>query len=176
MKIKTQKIALLGILSAQALALAFIENLLPALPFFPPGVKLGLSNIVTMFCAGTLGFIPAFSVTLIKSLFVFLTRGATSFFMSLGGGFFSTLAMCLMIKLVKNKSGYVGVAVVSAVCHNLGQLLVSIVVTKTTAMLAYAPVLLLSGVVMGVITGTVLKTVMPLLIKQSKYFSSFYKS
>ena len=104
MKTKTQKIALTGVLAAQALALSFLENLLPALPFLPPGVKLGLSNIVTMFCAGSLGFTTAFCVTVIKSLFVFLTRGATAFFMSLGGGLLSTLAMCLMIKFVKNKS------------------------------------------------------------------------
>lgn len=170
MKTKTQKIALLGISGAQALALSFIENLLPAMPFLPPGVKLGLSNIVTMFTAGTMGFLPALAVTLIKSLFVLLTRGVTAFFMSFGGGFLSTVAMCLMIKLVKDKSGFIGVAVVSAVCHNIGQLAVSIIVTKTTAFVYYAPVLLLSGVVMGVITGIILKAVMPLLMKQSKFF------
>lgn len=170
MKTKTQKIALLGISGAQALALSFIENLLPAMPFLPPGVKLGLSNIVTMFTAGTMGFLPALAVTLIKSLFVLLTRGVTAFFMSFGGGFLSTVAMCLMIKLVKDKSGFIGVAVVSAVCHNIGQLTVSIIVTKTTAFVYYAPVLLLSGVVMGVITGIILKAVMPLLMKQSKFF------
>ena len=170
MKTKTQKIALLGILGAQALALSFIENLLPAMPFLPPGVKLGLSNIVTMFTAGTMGFLPALAVTLIKSLFVLLTRGVSAFFMSFGGGLFSTVAMCLMIKFVKDKSGFVGVAVVSAVCHNIGQLAVSIVVTRTTAFIYYAPVLLLSGVVMGIITGIILKAVMPLLMKQSKFF------
>lgn len=170
MKTKTQKIALLGILGAQALALSFIENLLPAMPFLPPGVKLGLSNIVTMFTAGTMGFLPALAVTLIKSLFVLLTRGVTAFFMSFGGGFLSTVAMCLMIKLVKDKTGFIGVAVVSAVCHNIGQLAVSIIVTKTTAFVYYAPVLLLSGVVMGVITGIILKAVMPLMMKQSKFF------
>ncbi|MBR3587971.1 MAG: Gx transporter family protein [Clostridia bacterium] len=170
MKTKTQKIALSGILGAQALALSFIENLLPAMPFLPPGVKLGLSNIVTMFTAGTMGFFPALAVTLIKSLFVLLTRGVTAFFMSFGGGFLSTVAMCLMIKLVKDKSGFVGVAVVSAICHNIGQLAVSIIVTKTTAFVYYAPVLLLSGVVMGIITGIILKAVMPLLMKQSKFF------
>ena len=164
---------MLGILSAQALALSFLENLLPAMPFLPPGVKLGLSNIVTMFTAGAMGFSSALTVTLIKSLFVLLTRGATAFFMSLGGGLLSTVAMCLMIKFAKNKFGYIGVAVVSAICHNLGQLAVSIIVTKTTAFVYYTPVLLLSGIVMGVITGAVLKAVMPLLMKQSKNFIKF---
>ncbi len=170
MKTKTQKIALLGILSAQALALSFFENLLPAVPFFPPGVKLGLSNIVTMFCAGTMGFLPAMCITAVKSVFVLLSRGVTAFLMSLAGGLLSTLAMCLAIKFAKNKSGYIGIAVISSVCHNFGQLLMSVIVTGTAAMFSYLPVLILSGVVMGIITGSVLKTVMPLLIKQSKFF------
>ena len=170
MKTKTQKIALLGILGAQALALSFLENLLPAMPFLPPGVKLGLSNIVTMFTAGTMGFFPALAVTLIKSLFALLTRGATAFFMSFGGGLLSTIAMCLMIKFVKDKAGYIGIAVVSSLSHNFGQLIVSIIITGTTAMVNYAPILLLSGIVMGIITGIILKAVMPLLMKQSKYF------
>lgn len=171
MKTKTQKIALLGILSAQALALSFFENLLPAVPFFPPGVKLGLSNIVTMFCVGTMGFLPAVCVTLIKSAFVLLSRGVTAFLMSLAGGLLSTLAMCFAIKFAKNKLGYIGIAVISSVCHNFGQLLMSVAVTGTAAMFSYFPVLVLSGVVMGIITGSVFKTVMPLLIKQSKFFN-----
>ncbi len=173
MKTKTQKIALLGILGAQALTLSFLENLLPSLPFLPPGVKPGLSNIVTMFTAGTMGFFPALAVTLIKSLFALLTRGVTAFFMSLGGGLLSTIAMSLMIRFVKDKAGYIGIAVISSLCHNLGQLAVSIIITKTTAMINYAPVLLISGIVMGIITGIVLKAVMPLLMKQSKYFTEF---
>ncbi len=171
MKTKTQKTALLGILGAQALALSFFENLLPAVPFLPPGVKLGLSNIVTMFTAGTMGFFSALAVTLIKSLFALLTRGVTAFFMSFGGGLLSTIAMCLMIKFAKEKSGYIGIAVVSSLSHNFGQLTVSIIITGTTAMVNYAPVLLVSGIVMGIITGIILKAVMPLLIKQSKYFT-----
>lgn len=169
-KINTHKLALLGILSAQALALSFLENLLPALPFLPPGVKLGLSNVVTMFCAGTMGFSSAVSVTVIKALFNLATRGATAFFMSLCGGLFSTVSMCLMIKLVKDKSGYIGVAVVSSISHNLAQLIVSVIITKTVSMFNYAPVLLISGIVMGIVTGLILKVVMPLLLKQYKYF------
>ncbi|NLX93720.1 MAG: Gx transporter family protein, partial [Clostridiales bacterium] len=45
----TKKIALLGILGAQALALSALENLIPAFPGLPPGAKPGLSNIVTMY-------------------------------------------------------------------------------------------------------------------------------
>ena len=52
---KARKTALLGILCAQAIALSFLESLIPALPFLPPGAKPGFSNIVTMFAVLTLG-------------------------------------------------------------------------------------------------------------------------
>ena len=38
---KARKTALLGILCAQAIALSFLENLIPSLPFLPPGAKPG---------------------------------------------------------------------------------------------------------------------------------------
>ncbi len=171
MKISTQKIALMGILGAQALALSFMENLIPTMPFLPPGVKLGLANIVTMFCAGTMGFIPAMIITVLKSGFAFLTRGATAFMMSFGGGLLSTVAMCVLVRKSKKFFGYIGIAVISAICHNIGQLSVSILISKTTAMLYYTPVLLISGIITGVLTGVILKTIMPLLNKQRKFFN-----
>ena len=54
------KAALLGILCAVAVALSFLEGLLPALPI--PGAKLGLSNIVTMYALSALGLPAALAV------------------------------------------------------------------------------------------------------------------
>ena len=167
---KTQKIALLGILGAQALVLSFFEMLLPALPFLPPGVKPGFSNIITMFCASTMGFSGAIIITVLKSGFAFLTRGATAFFMSFSGGFLSTVVMCLLLRAKKQPFGLMGIAVISAIFHNLGQLIVSLIISGTPAMLYYVPVLLIFAVLTGMVTGAVLKAVMPLLIKQSKFF------
>lgn len=166
----TLKIALLGIMGSQALALAFLENLLPALPFLPPGVKPGFSNIITMFCASTIGFSGALIITILKSGFAFLTRGLTAFFMSFFGGLLSTIVMSTLIKSKKQPFGIMGVAVISSIFHNAGQLCVSIIISGTPAMLYYAPVLLIFAIITGIITGAVLKTVMPFLIKQSKFF------
>ena len=47
--------ALMGMLFAMAMALSFAESLLPVLPMLPPGFKLGLSNIVTMYALFVLG-------------------------------------------------------------------------------------------------------------------------
>ena len=93
---KARKTALLGILCAQAIALSFLESLIPALPFLPPGAKPGFSNIVTMFAVLTFGLPQAMCITVFKALFALATRGATAFFMSLAGGVLSTLAMWAM--------------------------------------------------------------------------------
>ncbi len=159
-KMSTKKLALTGILGALALALSFAESLLmPQVAFLPPGAKPGLSNIITMFAANTMGFGGAIYIVLIKSVFALITRGVTAFFMSLAGGLLSMAAMLLLIK-VKSVS-LIGVGVVSSCFHNLGQLLVSVVITGTSAILNYAPFLLLFGVATGLVTGMVMKIVMP---------------
>lgn len=167
---KARKTALMGILCAQALALSFLENLIPALPFMPPGAKPGFSNIVTMFAAITMGLPQALCITFIKAAFAGVTRGFTAFCMSFAGGILSTFIMYLMVKIKNNPFGIVGIAIVSAVFHNIGQLLCAVFLTGTKAVISYAPVLLVFSLITGFVTGTVLKVVMPVLTKQSNYF------
>ncbi|MBQ2774529.1 MAG: Gx transporter family protein [Clostridia bacterium] len=169
---KARKTALMGILCAQALALSFLENLIPAMPFMPPGAKPGFSNIVTMFTALTMGLPQAMCVTVIKAAFAGVTRGFTAFCMSLAGGVLSTLAMWLLTRVKSEWFGFIGVAVISAVCHNIGQLLAAVIFTGTKAVLGYAPVLMIFSVVTGIVTGTILCVIMPVLQKQSRFFMS----
>ncbi len=166
----TGRIALLGILGAQALALSFVENLIPPIPGLPPGAKLGLANIVTMFTASAMGFISAIYITIIKALFVGATRGITAFFMSLAGGLLSTIVMSMLLRAKKNPFGILGVAICSAVAHNLGQLIVATIISGTAMFVSYAPLLLVFALIAGCITGSVLKILMPALEKQSIFF------
>ncbi len=169
---RTQKIALLGILAAQALALAFLENLIPAVPGLPPGAKPGLANIVTMFTASLMGFWSAMAITVVKALFALLTRGFTAFLMSLTGGVLSTVVMVLLLKWKKNPFGIIGVSIASAVMFNAGQLIVACIMLTGTKGLAvtYGPLLLLFGILAGILTGVILKLVLPALQKESRYF------
>ena len=80
---KSRKIAVCGLLGALALALTLLEGMLPPIPGLPPGARPGLSNIVTMFAAGSLGLPYALAIALIKGVFAFLTRGVTAGLMSL---------------------------------------------------------------------------------------------
>lgn len=79
----TSSVALLGLLAALALALSFLEGLLPALPV--PGAKLGLSNIVTMYALTALSLPAALGITAVKAVFALL-RGGSAFLMSAAGG------------------------------------------------------------------------------------------
>ena len=162
---KARKTALLGILCAQAIALSFLENLIPSLPFLPPGAKPGFSNIVTMFTVLTLGLPQAMCITVFKAFFALMTRGATAFFMSLAGGVLSTLAMWAATKIKSDPFGLLGASIIAAVCHNAGQLAAAAVLTGTGAVLGYAPALLIFSLITGAVTGTVLRIVMPALEK-----------
>ena len=159
---KTKKLTLLSLLSALALVLGFMENmLLPDIPFLPGGAKPGLSNIVTMFTASFYGFSGAIYITLIKGLFALMTRGVTAAVMSLCGGVLSTAVMCLMIKKEGKSLSYIGIGVLSAAVHNMGQLFAACLITGTAALVSYGKYLLLFGLVTGFVTGTVLEISLP---------------
>lgn len=154
----SRKTALLGLLTAAAVTLSFLESLLPALPFLPPGAKAGFSNIVTMFAAGFMGLLPALTVALLKSVFVLLTRGWVAFAMSVCGGLLSTLVMwwCLHCRRSLLITGIAG-----AVTHNLAQLGVAMLLTQTAGLLYYLPLLLLFAAAAGTVTGLLLKAAYP---------------
>lgn len=155
-----KRVGLLGVLAALALALSFLEGLLPPLPMTPPGFKLGLSNIVSMFAAGSLGLPHALFLALFKGGFSFLTRGAAAGLMSLSGAALS--ALCTWALLTKTKLPFLLVGVAGAMAHNFAQLLCAWALTSHAA-LFYIPALLLFGTLSGLLTGTVLKLVLPFL-------------
>ena len=101
MKKKAGRVALGGMLAALALAFSFLEGLLPPLPGMPPGARLGLSNIVTMYAAGSLGLPWGLGLALVKGGFALLTRGLAAGTMSLCGGLASTGCMWLLLKKIK---------------------------------------------------------------------------
>ena len=163
---KTKRIAFLGIMGALALSLSFLESLIPPLPGLPPGAKPGLSNVVTMFLASSSGIGSAFAITFLKAAFAGITRGTTAMLMSAAGGLLSTLAACILLRSKKINLGYIGIGIICAVCHNIGQLTVACFLSGTWALITgYGPLLMLFAVATGFVTGTTLKLVLPALDK-----------
>lgn len=165
-KTTAKKVAFLGIMGALALALSFLESLIPPLPGLPPGAKPGFSNVVTMFLASSSGIADAFFITILKAAFAGITRGPTAMFMSAAGGLLSTLAACILLRSKKTRLGYIGIGIICAVCHNIGQLTIACILSGTWALVTgYGPLLMLFAIVTGFVTGTTLKAVLPPLEK-----------
>lgn len=90
--------------------------------------------------------------------------------MSFFGGLFSMLVMYLLLKNKKLDIGYIGIAVSSAITHNAAQLMIFVFISATPSVAYYFPVLFFMSLITGSVTGLLLKTVMPVLIKQKKIF------
>ncbi len=160
------KITRTAMISAVALVLSYIEMSLPDMPFVLPGMKLGLSNVATMFALCTLGFPSALIVCMTKAVFALLMRGFTAFLMSLCGGVLSLCAMWFLIRM--KKFGYLGIGVGGAFCHNLGQILVASLLTDATVF-AYFSVLSLCSIVTGMVTALCVWIILPKVLKISLY-------
>lgn len=159
-KEKIKRITFTALMTAISVVLSFVEGLLPTAYFMPPGSKLGLSNIPVMFAASKLSVAETLLIVLAKSVFVFITRGFTAFCMSLAGGVLSAFCMIFLLRK-KTGFGYAGIGVLSAICHNAGQLSVSFFLVQSSAIMGYAPVMLVASVVTGLLTGTLLRLTMP---------------
>ena len=166
-----QKTALTGLLAAVMLTLSYIERLLCAALPLPPGVRPGLSNVAVMFACVALGLPFALGMIAVKAGFVLLISGAYAGIISLSGGVLSVLCFYLLSRIGKNRLSYTGVSVAGAVMHNAGQLLAASLLVGSALYLWMAPVLLVSGVAFGCVTGMLLNAVLPALLKLIPHIS-----
>lgn len=149
---KTKKLALMAVLTAIALTIFMLEAQLPA-PVPIPGVKLGLANIVTLTAMLILGRREAGAILAARIVMGAVFAGNPSAMLySAAGGVLAYAAMCLLVGVVPEKRLW-AVSAVSAVAHNIGQLLACVLVVKTPGVFIYAPALIVSGVITGVFTG-----------------------
>ncbi len=152
-----------SLIFAAALVLAIVENMLPPLPIAVPGVKFGLSNIAVMYALFFLGRKQAYSIGILKAVFVFATRGGIAGLLSLAGGVLSITVMILLMVAFRERISYLVISIFGAVFHNAGQFIVISVIYTGMNMWAYFPLLLISGLMAGIATSTLLRFIMPAL-------------
>ncbi|MBE6656286.1 MAG: Gx transporter family protein [Ruminococcaceae bacterium] len=143
----------MALLCAAAIALAVLEGVFA--PVLPVGAKAGLSNVIVMLAADTLGLPSALAIVLFKSTFALLTRGTVSAFLSLLGGVSSALLLWALFRYAR-PLGVLGISIIGAVTHSTAQLFGSYLLYGT-AIFAYAPLLLLLSLPSGVITAALLR-------------------
>ncbi len=153
----TRRLMMMGLFVSMALALHIAEKMMP-IPFIAPGVKLGLSNIITLTVLIFLGFKDAFLVLLARILLSSVFAGGLSgFIYSISGGILSLLIMELTRRLGKEDVSVIGISVIGAVFHNIGQLLAAALVIKNVNIFVYFPILFLAAVGTGVFVGLTTK-------------------
>lgn len=151
---QTKKLVLISLYATIALTLFVVEAMIP-IPVPVPGVKLGLSNIVTLAALLFLGRRAAGMILFVRIMLGALLVGAPSMLLFSGtGGAFAFVIMIIALKITSREQIWV-VSILGALAHNTGQLLMAAWYLKTTAIFAYAPILLISAVVTGVFTGLV---------------------
>lgn len=154
-RLTTQRMTRLALLAAAAVVLGYMENIITAAVALPPGIKLGLANTVLLYAIYLLG--PGYSVLLMVMKVVltgFMSGNlASAFLYSMGGGVCSLVMMILVKKLGGESVSIVGVSVVGAVFHNVGQILVAALIVQTPGLLFYVFPLMLAAIVTGIITG-----------------------
>ena len=147
---KTKRLVLLAMLTAVAMILSYVESLLPSVGI--PGVKLGLANIAVIFALFRFGWKEAAALSLVRVVLVSLLFGSVGAMLySLAGAVLSLAVMALLRRI--DRFSTVGISVAGGVAHNAGQILMAMLILQTKQLLGYLPVLAVSGIAGGVLTG-----------------------
>ena len=150
---KQRNIARFSLLVALAMVLSWLESMVPVSAAVP-GVKLGLTNLVVIFALYRLSARDAAVISFVRVLLVSMTFGnAYAFAYSLTGAALSLIVMIILKKT--DIFSAVGVSIAGGVCHNIGQILVAVLILETGRLVLYLPVLMVSGVVSGIVIGVV---------------------
>lgn len=142
----------MGLCTAVAMVLAYVEVLLPPLYSAIPGIKLGLPNIAIIFILYRLGPLDAAAVSFVRIVAVSILFGnPMTFAYSVAGGALSLAAMTLLKKM--DFLSMVGVSVAGGVLHNVGQILMAMLLLETAELGYYLIVLAITGTISGIFVG-----------------------
>lgn len=151
-KFNTRRITFLGLCTAVAMLLSYVEFLLPPIWSAVPGIKIGLANIIIVYLFFKLSVFDAALVSLVRVFLSALLFGSfLAFLYSFAGAFLSFIVMLLLKK--SNLFSEVGVSIGGGVFHNLGQILMAILILRTREIGYYMIVLAFTGTVSGLFVG-----------------------
>lgn len=147
------KVAYFGVFTALALIFSYVESLIP-INFGIPGVKLGLANLITLIALYKMSVKEAFLISIARVILSgFIFGNLFAILYSLAGGLLS-LAIMTWFKR-SNKFSIYGISMAGGVFHNVGQLMMAILVVESVTIAGYLPVLLVSGLLTGLVIGVV---------------------
>ena len=152
-----RKTAYLGLFAAVAIIFGYVESLIPVFTGIP-GIKLGLANLAVLFILNRYSFKEAALVSVVRILVIgFMFGNLFSILYSLAGAALSLTVMDLLKK--HSCFSLISISVAGGVTHNIGQLIVAMIVVSNTSLMVYAPALLVAGVLAGILIGVLTKEV-----------------
>jgi len=154
---KTKELVRYSIFLAAAVVAGYIEHLV-LLPFLS-GAKLGLANsfgLIILYIYGRDKYIIFGLLRVLLSALLFTGFG-TTFLISLGGNILASI-VTLLITCNKKVSIY-GLSINGAIFHGIGQVIVVSIIYQTIAMINYAIILTISGVISGFLMALITKTI-----------------
>lgn len=156
-----KRLAILSMLLGVAIILGYVEAIIP-FDFGVPGVKLGLANIVSLIILYLYKTKEAYIVGILRVIIIgFLFANLSMIFYSLSGLILSITLMFFFVK--SRKFSIIGISVIGAIAHNVGQLIVALVLSRVDVILYYIPVLMIAAVITGICTGIVASGVLKVL-------------
>lgn len=149
----TKKIALRGMLVTVAFVLSWIEMQIPYF-FAVPGIKLGLTNLAVLVALYKLSYADAFILNIVRIVLISFTFGSMAMLpYSLAGGMLSFLVMFFLKKYTGFSLKFVSVS--GGISHNVGQIIVAMIVLENVKIAWYLPFLWISGIVAGIAIGLI---------------------
>jgi len=145
------RVAYFGVFTALALIFSYVETLIP-FNFGIPGVKLGLANLIIVIALYKMKLSDVYLLSIVRVLLNgFIFGNYFSIIYSLAGGLLSLSTMALL----KKSKGFsiLGISMAGGVMHNVGQLIVAMLIVETFSVVYYVPVLLVSGLITGFVIG-----------------------
>ena len=117
-----------------------------------PGVKLGLANLIILIVLEKTDVQSALLLSVTRVVLSgFIFGNLFSILYSLSGAV-SSLAVMALLKRSPDFS-ILGVSIAGGVAHNVGQLIVAMLVVETYSVVYYLPVLLAAGLITGLAIG-----------------------
>jgi len=156
-----RKLTMLSMLLGLSVVFNLIENSIPFIGGMFLGVKLGIANIIVIVVIYMYTFKDAMYISISRVFLVSLIGTGLfgpTFFFSLSGATLSTILM-YVVKKYTNLS-VIGVSVVGAISHSIGQILMAIVILKTVSVIFYLPYVLILAIPTGIIVGMSAKNVL----------------
>ena len=149
---KTKKLVLLALLSAIALTIFMVEAQIPALVPIP-GIKLGLSNIVTVFTVFAIGPWEGAAVLFVRIFLGAVFSGNFSSILYSAAGGICAIAVTMLLRRILSKKQLWVAGCLGAIAHSVGQMAMAIFVTGTPSIAVYLPIMIACGIVSGLFTG-----------------------